>query len=102
MTNKEFKKLSRSELLEMLLEQSKEVEQLKKQLKAANEALESKNIMLKNTGSIAEASLKLTNIFEEAQKAADIYLENIKNLEYEKQKKMELIIQEEYKKYGIK
>ncbi|HEM4091679.1 TPA: DNA repair protein, partial [Streptococcus suis] len=36
-------------------------------------------IMISQSGSIAEASMKLTNIFEEAQKAAEVYLYNVKN-----------------------
>ncbi|ASW51267.2 hypothetical protein HCC05_08530 [Streptococcus suis] len=38
-----------------------------------------RRIMISQSGSIAEASMKLTNIFEEAQKAADLYLYNVKN-----------------------
>ena len=40
--------------------------------------LKNKRIDIQRSGSIAEASLKLTKIFEEAQKAADLYLSNIK------------------------
>ena len=40
--------------------------------------LESREINMLKSGSIAEASLALTKVFEEAQKAADIYLENVK------------------------
>jgi hypothetical protein len=36
--------------------------------------------MLKEVGSIAEASLKINKVFESAQLAADQYLENIKRL----------------------
>lgn len=77
MTNKELKKLSRAELLEMLIAQSKEMEVLKKQLKEANEMLEDRRIKIENSGSIAEAALKLNGVFEAAQKAATQYLENI-------------------------
>ncbi len=80
MTDKELKKLSRYELLEMLLEQSKEVQRLKEELKKANALLEERQILIHNAGSIAEASLKLNGVFEAAQKAADQYLENIKQI----------------------
>lgn len=62
MTERELKKLSREELLEMLLLQSKEVEKLKQQLKEASQILEDRRIMIENAGSIAEASLQLTEI----------------------------------------
>ena len=81
--NRELKKLSRAELLEMLLEQSKEVERLTNEVNNLKEALEKKEILLKESGSIAEASLKLTNIFQEAQKAADMYIANTQKMEEE-------------------
>lgn len=80
MTDRELRKLSRAELLEMLLEQSKEVEGLKAQLKEVREQLEDKRIAIDNAGSIAQAALQLNGIFEAAQKAADQYLENIEQL----------------------
>lgn len=79
---KELKKLSRSDLLEMLIEQSKEVDRLKAELEQANAALENRRIAIENAGSIAEASLKLSGIFEAAQQAADLYLENVKRGAY--------------------
>lgn len=79
MTDKELRKLKRIEILELLLEQSKENERLKEQLAEMNKKLEDKEIAIKESGSIAEAALKLNGIFEAAQKAADQYLENLKN-----------------------
>ena len=96
MKDKKFKKLSRSELLEMLLEQTKEVKRLTKELEIANKALENRKIMLDNTGSIAEASLKMSSIFEDAQKAANLYLANIKLIEDEAWKKAKDIIAQAY------
>lgn len=78
MTDKQLRKLSRMELLEILLDQRKKIDELEKELEEKNELLESRRIKIKESGSIAEASLALTKVFEEAQKAADLYLENIK------------------------
>ncbi|MEE1154853.1 MAG: DNA repair protein [Acutalibacteraceae bacterium] len=80
MTDKELRKLSRSELLEMLLIQSREVERLKSELEIANQKLENRKIILSESGSIAEAALKLNQIFEVAQNAADQYLESIRSI----------------------
>ncbi len=77
MTDKELKKLSRADLLEMLIEQSKEVERLKAIIKQNEEELQNKKILLNEAGSIAEASLKINQVFENAQKAADQYLANV-------------------------
>ena len=76
MTDKELKKLKRAELLQILLTQSKEIDRA--ELDEANAKLADKKIMLEKSGSIAEASLSVFHIFEGAQQAADVYLENIK------------------------
>ena len=78
MTEKELLKLKKSELLEIMLAQSKEIDSLREQLAKAKAKLKDKKIAIDESGSIAEASLRLTKIFEEAQKAADLYVENIK------------------------
>ena len=78
MTEKELRRLSRMDLLEMLLEQSREVERLQKELETVKNQLGDRRIMEQEAGSIAEASLKLNKVFEAAQQAADQYLENIR------------------------
>lgn len=78
MTEKELRHLSRMDLLEMLLEQSREVERLQKELETVKKQLEDRRIMEQEAGSIAEASLRLNKVFEAAQQAADQYLENIR------------------------
>ena len=78
MTEKELLSLKKSELLEIMLAQSREIDSLREQLAEANARLEERRIAIEESGSIAEASLKLTKIFEEAQKAADLYVENMK------------------------
>ena len=80
MIEKDLKKLRRSELLEIMLDQSYEIDQLRKRVKELEAQLEDRRIKIENAGSIAEASLQLTKVFEEAQKAADLYLENVRNL----------------------
>lgn len=77
MTDKEFRRLNRRELLKLLLAQSKEVERLKKQLQQANEQLESRTLLVREAGSIAEAAVRVNQIFETAQKTADQYLESV-------------------------
>lgn len=77
MTDAELKKLKRSELLQMLLEQSKTVESLKAELEEKNRLLKERSIKIAESGSIAEAALKLNDVFKAAQKAADQYLHNI-------------------------
>lgn len=78
MTKKELRRLSRMDLLEMLLEQSKEVERLQAELETVKKQLNDRRIMEQEAGSIAEAALRLNKVFEAAQQAADQYLENIR------------------------
>ena len=77
MTDKELQHLRRSELLEILLAQQKQIDSLKKELAEANEQLAERKIIMAKSGSIAEAALKLNGIFEAAQQAADQYLYSI-------------------------
>lgn len=91
MTDKELKKLSREELLEMLLSQTRETERLKKELEKANAELEQRRLILENTGNIAEASLQLNGVFEAAQAAADQYLENMAAMEDETKKRCQMM-----------
>lgn len=80
MTDKELHKLKRSELLELMLEQSKEITRLKRQQKAMEKQLRDREIAIQEVGSIAEASLALSKVFAEAQQAADLYLENVERI----------------------
>ena len=83
MTEKDLKKMSRAELLEIMVAQGKEIDRLKAELENVKSQLEDKKIRISESGSIAEAALKLNGIFEAAQKAADQYLENIRQKEQE-------------------
>lgn len=84
MTDKELRKLTRKELLEMLVEQGKENERLKHSLKLAREKAEKTDIIINESGTIAEAAVALSGVFEAADKAAKIYLENIKRMSADK------------------
>lgn len=85
MTEKELRKLSRQELLEMLLEQSKKVEQLEGELAEAKAVLDDRTIALDEAGSIAEASLRLNGVFEAAQRACQQYIDDVRAM-HERQK----------------
>lgn len=78
MTEKDLKKLSRTDLLQMLIVQSEELHTVKEQLQQAEARLAERDIAIANAGSIAEASLALNGVFAAAQAACDQYTENIK------------------------
>jgi hypothetical protein len=81
MTDKELKRLNRRELLEVLLEQSRQMDEMKQKLEKAEAELEDRKIKLEKAGSIAEAALQLNHIFEAADEAARQYIENVKAMD---------------------
>ena len=75
MTSKELKRLSRRELLEMLIEQMKENQRLRNRLEQTE--LENRELVSLRAGSMAEAAMQLNGVFEADDKAARQYLENV-------------------------
>ena len=80
MTDKELRRLSRGELLEMLIAQAAENDQLKNRLEQAEAQLRDRKIAISNAGSLAEAALSLNGVFQAAEAAAQQYLENIERI----------------------
>ena len=78
MTDRELQKLKRVELLQLLVEQSRELDALRQELAQARRELEARELRLQEAGSIAAASMQLNGVFEAAQRAADQYLESIR------------------------
>ena len=78
MSNKSLSKYSRVELLNLLYNQQKKIEELEAENEDLKQQIEEKKIRIDDCDSIAEASLKLTDIFKQAQEAADMYLQNVK------------------------
>lgn len=85
MTDKELRRLSRVQLLELLLEQSREVERLQAEVESLRQQLASRRLEVEAAGSIAEAALKLNGVFEAADAAAAQYLENVRRMAEESQ-----------------
>lgn len=86
MTDIELRKLKRADLLEMLIDQSKENENLQQQLNDALNQLQQREIKINQAGSIAEAALQINGVFEAAQNACAQYLENIERLHGDQEK----------------
>ena len=80
MTDKELRRLSRSELLEMLIAQTEENDRLKIRLEQAEAQLRDRRISIDKAGSLAEAALSLNGVFQAAEAAAQQYLENIQRI----------------------
>ncbi len=80
MTEKELQKLTRQDLLQLLLEAERENESLRRELATLRSEAEDKRLLLDKVGSIAEASLLVNGVFSAAQDAADQYILNVKRV----------------------
>ena len=80
MTEKELRRLSRRELLEMLITRTIENERLTEELQQAREELSDRKLIQDRAGSMAEAALQLNGVFEAADRAAREYLGNIRRM----------------------
>lgn len=78
MNQKELKRLSRTDLLEMMLDLSKENEHLRKELHQVKARLEDRTIAVEQSGSLAEAAMNLNGVFQAAQAACEQYSMNIR------------------------
>lgn len=82
----DLSKMKKKELLEIMLAQGKEIDSLRARISELEAQLANREFEFSKIGSIAEASLAVTNIFKEADDAARTYLENIRRA-YEKRSK---------------
>lgn len=77
MKEKELRSLSRADLLQMLIDQSTEVQELRQRLEEAETQLQQRELALEKAGTMAEAALLLNGVFEAADKACRQYVENM-------------------------
>ena len=89
MTEKELRHLSRKELLEILIDQTKEITSLRDTVQKLENELTERRITIAKSGSLAEASMKLNGLFADADKAAKQYLENARLIEEESRRVLE-------------
>lgn len=83
MTDKEFKRLSRAQLIDIIYQFQLRVDQLTEQNKVLEQELADKRFRLNNAGNIADAALEMNNCFRSAQNAAEQYLNEIKAIREE-------------------
>ena len=76
----ELKKLKREELLKIMLAQGEEIDRLKQRVDELEKELANRELKFTKAGSLAEASLLATDYFKETEKAAALYLENVKRM----------------------
>lgn len=77
MNSKEMKKLNRADLLRIVVRQQEEIESLQQENEQIKEQLAARQLVCEQTGNLAEASLKIHQVFEAAQQAADTWLASV-------------------------
>ena len=84
MTDKEIKRLRRQDLLIILAEQTEKINQLEKSLQNAEGKLKDRMLIFDECGTMAEAALRINEVFRAVDEATAQYLENVR-LRQEKQ-----------------
>jgi hypothetical protein len=80
LSDKNLKRLSKVELIEMLIAQSKRVEELEAMVADLNVRIENRALMVEQAGNLATACIQVNEVLQSAQAAADQYMENIRLL----------------------
>ena len=92
--DKDLKRMSRTELIEIIYQLKKNEERLRERVEYLEQAVHDRTIKIERAGSIAEASVGLEDLFGAAQRSADLYLEEIKgrreNIEADCEKLLEI------------
>lgn len=78
MTDKQLKHLSRVELIDIIFELQKQKEAAEARAEELQKKLEERELHIAESGSIAEAALRINGIFEAAQAAAEQYLISVR------------------------
>lgn len=76
-SEKELSRLNRNDLLEIMLAITEENEKLKEQVKELQAQLDDRAIKISESGTLAEAVVKLNGLFEAAQATCDEYVYNV-------------------------
>lgn len=80
MADKEIRRLSRADLIDIIYELQKNEQRLQAEIAELRGKLEDRTLKIAEAGSIAEAAVGLSGIFETAQETADRYLTEVSEL----------------------
>lgn len=70
--------LSKNEMMMVMHDQEQEIEKLKAEAEELREKIDGYEIKVSETGNLADAAVKITNMFETAQLTVDTYVENMR------------------------
>lgn len=78
MTDKEFKRLNRSQLIDIIYQLQLKQDELTAENERLSDELADKRLRIEKAGNIAEAALEIHNVMQAAQEAVEHYLEEMK------------------------
>ena len=94
MTDKEFKRLSRAQLIDIIYQLQLQLDKVNEEKQELENELKDKRLCLSNAGNIADAALEINNCFRSAQNAAEQYLNEIKTIREETETERQRILAE--------
>lgn len=94
MTDKEFKRLSRAQLIDIIYQFQLQVDKLTEENSVLERELADKRLRLRDAGNIADAALEINDCFRSAQNAAEQYLDEIKAIREETEAERQRILSE--------
>ena len=94
MTDKEFQRLSRPQLIDVIYQFQLQIDKLTEQNQELERELADKRLRLQDAGNIAEAALTINDCFRSAQNAAEQYLNEIKAIREETEAERQRILSE--------
>ena len=94
MTDKEFKRLNRAQLIDIIYQFQLKIDTLTEQKQELERELADKRLRLNNAGNIADAALEINDCFRSAQNAAEQYLNEIKAIREETEAQRHRILSE--------
>jgi cell division septum initiation protein DivIVA len=94
MTDKEFKRLSRAQLIDIIYKLQLELDKVNEEKQELESKLADKRLRLQSAGNIAEAALEINDCFRSAQNAAEQYLNEIKAIREETDTERQRILKE--------
>lgn len=93
MTDKEFKRLNRAQLIDIIYQLQLQNDQLNAEKKALADELADKRIRLSSAGNIADAAVAIHNVMQAAQDAASHYLEEIRMMREDTQRECQRLLE---------
>ncbi len=94
MAQKELRRMSRVELIEIIYALEQNEEELKQENENLRKKLEERTVVVEHAGSIAEAVAGLNHIFDTAQQTADDYLASVAAVKEEAEREAKRIVRE--------